>query len=188
MREYPDKYPCEFNQKPPYEVTSTPWLSKEDLRALKNTEDALDRLYNSGRFLMTLDYLTEQCNIEPFELFYSFGNMINGSKMSLSQYAEHFYSFFAEKVDSILLQEYILCDLLCCSSSLQIPDSLRPKNPLYRQARYLLADIKAEKIKVAVLPKMGKIIEVNQSGKKDFDGRYPYIFHSIDIIKKTPAD
>lgn len=188
MRENPNKYPCKFNKKPPYEVVSTPWISEDELKALKNAEDALDRLYNSGRFLMTLNFLTDKCNIEPFNLFYDFGNMINGSKMTLSQYAEHFYSFYKDKVDSILLQEYLLSDLLCCSSSLQIPDLLRPKNPLYRQARRLFADNSTDKIKVAILPKMGKIIEVNQSGKKDFNGRYPYKFHSIDIINKTPAD
>ncbi len=187
MREYPDKYPCKYNNKPPFEVISTPWLSEVEIKSLKNCEDALDRLYNSGRFLMSLNYLIEECNIEPFDLFYDFGNMIHGCKMSLSQYAEHFYTYFSHKSDPVLLQEYLLCDLLSCSSSLQIPDSLRPRNPLYRQARHLLADEKSDKIKVAVLPKLGKIIEVNQSGQKDFNGRYPGKFHNIDIIK-APAD
>ena len=188
MREYPEKYPCKFNEKPPYEVISTPWLSVDEIKALKNCEDALDRLYNSGRFLLSLDYLIDECCIEPFKLFYEFGNMINGSKMTLSQYAEHFYSYFKDKSIPIILQEYLLCDLLCCSSSLQIPDSLRPKTPQYRQAKRLFTEGKSDKIKVAVLPALGKIIEVNQSGKKDFNGRYPYKFHNIDIINKTPAE
>jgi hypothetical protein len=188
MREYPERYPCKFNEKPPYEVISTPWLSVDEIKALKNCEDALDRLYNSGRFLLTLNYLIDECYIEPFKLFYEFGNMINGSKMTLSQYAEHFYSYFKDKSNPTILQEYLLCDLLSCSSSLQIPDSLRPKTPQYRQAKRLFTEGKSDKIKVAVLPALDKIIEVNQSGKKDFNGRYPYKFHNIDIINKTPAE
>lgn len=187
MREYPEKYPCKFNEKPPYEVISTPWLSEDEIVSLKNCEDALDRLYNSGRFLYTLDYLTDKCNIEPFILFYEFGNMINGCKMSLTHYSEHLYHFFKNQTDPVLLQEHILCDLLCCSSSLQVPDSLKPKTPQYRQAKRLLSDSSSEKIKVGVLPALGKIIEVNQSAQKDFSGRYPHKFHSIDIIK-SPAE
>ena len=187
MREQPDKFPCEFRQEPPYEVTSTPWLTNEEITALKNCEDALDRLYNSGRFLMSLDYLISECKMSPFDVFFGFGNMINGCKMTLSQYAEHFYSYFKEYSDPVLLQEHLLCDLLCCSSSLQIPDSLRPKHPLYRQARHRLADGSSDKIKVAVLPSLNKIIEINQSKPKSFNGRYPYKFHSIDIIK-APAE
>ena len=46
MRENNVKYPCTFKDEPPYEVTSTPWLSSQEIIMLKNCEDALDRLYN----------------------------------------------------------------------------------------------------------------------------------------------
>ena len=76
MREQPKKYPCEFSSEPPYEVISTPWLSEEELKMLKNCEDALDRLYNSGRFLITLEYLIEEVGISPFNLFNDFGHIL----------------------------------------------------------------------------------------------------------------
>lgn len=185
MRESTDKYPCNFTAEPPYEVTETPWLSSDEIISLKLTEDALDRLYNSGRFIESLNYLTDECGFEPFDVFYSFGNMINGSKMTLSQYAEHFYSFFKdnENVNGELLREHILCDLLACSSSLQIPDSIKIKDPLYRQAKRKYTGNTTDKIKVAVLREMNKIFVVNQSGKKDLHGRYPYTLYDIDIIK-----
>jgi hypothetical protein len=69
MRENSEKYPCTFSHEPPYEVTSTPWLSNSDIKMLKNCEDALDRLYNSGRFLYTLDYLTNEVGFSPFDIF-----------------------------------------------------------------------------------------------------------------------
>ena len=36
MRENSDKYPCEYSDKPPYEVTSTPWLTAAEILKLKN--------------------------------------------------------------------------------------------------------------------------------------------------------
>ncbi len=185
MRENPDIYPCEFKEEPPYEVKSTPWLSEDEIKTLKHTEDALDRLYNSGRFIESLNYLTDECGFEPFDLFYSFGNMINGCKMTLSQYAEHFYTFFKDKenVNGELLREHILFDLLACSSSLQIPDSIKIKDPLYRQVKRKFTESTTDKIKVAVLREMGKICIINQSGIKDLHGRYPYTLYDIDIIK-----
>ncbi len=189
MREQPDKYPCKFTNEPPYEVTETPWLSADELHSLKLCEDALDRLYNSGRFIKSLDYLVAECGFEPFEVFHQFGNMINGCKMTLSQYAEHFYTFFRNdnKVNGDLLREHILWDMLCCSSSLQIPNSIKIKDPLYRQAKRKFTEGTTDKIKVAILPHMGKILVVNQSGKKDLHGRYPYTLYDINTIN-TPAE
>ena len=99
MRENSEKYPCTFKDEPPYEVTSTPCLSAEEIKMLKNCEDALDRLYNSGRFLFTLDYLTEEVGISPFNIFNDFGNSVNGNKMRLSDYAEKLYNFFSTECD-----------------------------------------------------------------------------------------
>ena len=113
MRENSEKYPCTFSDEPPYEITSNPWLSADEIKLLKKTEDALDRLYNSGRFLYTLDYLTDEIGISPFDIFCEFGNKVDGNKMQLSEYAERLYSFFSDKCDKEKLREKILCDLLC---------------------------------------------------------------------------
>ena len=127
MRENSEKYPCVFNEEPPYEVISTPCLSNTEIKMLKNCEDALDRLYNSGRFLFTLEFLIEKVGISPFDVFCDFGNAVNGSKMKLCDYAEELYNFFCNKCDSEKLREKILCDLLCCASSVQIPEVLKPR-------------------------------------------------------------
>ena len=108
MRENREKYPCTFNDEPPYEVTSTPWLSADELRMLKNCEDAVDRLYNSGRFLLTLEYLADEVGISPFDIFNDFGNCVNGNKMRLSDYSEMLYDFFSSKCDKEILREKIL--------------------------------------------------------------------------------
>ncbi len=180
MREYSDKYPCSFTKEPPYEVTETPYLSQAEIKALKKCEDALDRLYNSGRFIFTLDYLINKFGYSPFRLFLDFGNSVDGTKMSLSEYAEEIFKYFERKTDKELLREAIICDLLSCSSALQIPAILKIRDPLYKQLKKHFATGTTDKIQIAVLYKSKKVFVVNQSEKKDFSGRYNGRFYNLD--------
>ena len=182
MREDKEKYPCEYTEDPPYEVTETPWLSEGEMVSLKKCEDALERLYNSGRFLMTLEYLIDEVGFEPFKLFYEFGNFVDGNKMNLSDYALKVYEFFSDKCERDILIEKLHCDLLSCSSALQIPDVFKTKHPLYRRAKSHFTNNTSDKIKVAILGKSEKIFVVNQSGEKDFNGRYPSEFYWFDVL------
>ncbi|MBO5064722.1 MAG: B12-binding domain-containing radical SAM protein [Clostridia bacterium] len=182
MREESEKYPCEYTDEPPYEVTKTPWLSENEIKSLKKCEDALERLYNSGRFLLTLEYLIDEVGFEPFKLFYDFGNFVDGNKMNLSAYALKVYEFFFDKCDKDILIEKLHCDLLSCSSALQIPEAFKAKHPLYRRAKSQFTSNTIDKIKVAVLSKSERIFVVNQSGTKDLFGRYPSDFYEIDVL------
>ena len=183
MRENSEKYPCTFKDEPPYEVTSTPCLSAEEIKMLKNCEDALDRLYNSGRFLFTLDYLTEEVGISPFDIFNDFGNAVDGNKMRLSDYAEKLYNFFSTKCDKGILREKILCDLLCCSSSVQIPDVLKIKDPLYKKAKKYFTKNGNNFIKIAIIYTKNQIFAVDQSKVKNLHNRYEGEFYKIDELK-----
>ena len=183
MRENRDKYPCEFNAEPPYEVISTPCLSENEIKMLKNCEDALDRLYNSGRFLYTLDYLTEQVGISPFDIFNDFGNSVNGSKMKLCDYAEKLYDFFSNKCDRGILREKIFCDLLCCSSSVQIPDVLKIQDTLYKKAKRYFTENVSKHIKIAILYSENQIFAVDQSKMKNLHNRYVGEVYSISELQ-----
>jgi len=179
MRENQEKYPCTFIDEPPYEVTSTPWLSADEIKMLKNCEDALDRLYNSGRFLFTLDYLTEEIGISPFDIFNSFGNSVNGNKMRLSDYAEKLYNFFCDKCDRNILREKILCDLLCCSSSVEIPDVFKIKDPFYKKLKKYFIENVDKNIKIAILYSKNQVFAVNQSNEKNLHNRFEGEFYDV---------
>ena len=180
MRENPQKYPCKYTEAPPYEVTETPWLTSEEIIKLKKCEDAVERLYNSGRFLFTLDYLISNNFFTPFELFYKFGNEIDGNKMNLSDYAVHIFYFFKEYADAEILRETILCDLLSCSSALQIPEIFKVKDPLYKKIKKHFANVKNEHNKIAVLYETNRVFVVNQNSEKDFFGRFKYKYYDLD--------
>ena len=171
MRENSDKYPCKYSDKPPYEVTSTPWLTENEILSLKNCEDALERLYNSGRFLLTLEYLTEQIGIEPFQLFFDFGNAVCGNKLSLSLYAEKLFKFYKDKCDSETLREKIVCDMLCCGAEKHIPDILKIQDDLYGKTKKELSKELENNFSFAILYKANKVFAVTQSEPKNLYGR-----------------
>lgn len=182
MREDPATYPCTFSPEPPYEVLSTPCLSTAEIAMLKNCEDALDRLYNSGRFLLTLTYLIEEVGIAPFDLFCDFGNAVDGSKMSLSAYAWALYAFFADRCDKEVLREHIVCDMLCCACATQIPAEFVQRDRLYKRAkRYFAAQYNAP-VKLAVLASNGQFFVVDQSSPKNLHNRYEGICYAMDDV------
>ncbi len=178
MREKPDEYPCTFNAQPPYEVTSTPCLSAQDIVMLKKCEDAVDRLYNSGRFLFTLDYLINDVGYSPFDLFNDFGNAVNGEKISLMAYSQQLYDYFCTRCNAEILREKIVCDLLSCQSALQIPQSLKTKHPLYKQIKKHFVSQQGN-VKVVILPYSEKIYVVNQSAPKNLFGRIDGEFYDL---------
>lgn len=182
MRENSEKYPCTFNDEPPYEVTSTPWLSNSEIKMLKKCEDAVDRLYNSGRFLLTLDYLTDEIGISPFDVFNDFGNAVDGNKMRLCDYAEKLYHHFCDKCNKEILRGKILCDLLSCSSSVQIPEILKRKDILYKQIKKHFIENVNKNIKIAILYSTSQVFAVNQAQQKNLHNRYEGKIYDIDEI------
>ena len=179
MRENPQDFPCEYTETPPYEVISTPWISADEMKTLKNCEDAVDRLYNSGRFLFTLDYLIDEIGISPFDLFNDFGNFVDGTNMKLSDYAVKVYEYFKNRCDEQILREKILCDLLSCSSSVQIPEIFKIRDPLYKKVKKYFIENVNQNMKIAILYSKNEVFAVNQSTKKDFHGRYRGEYFSI---------
>ena len=182
MRENPEDFPCEYNETPPYEVISTPWISADEMKTLKNCEDAVDRLYNSGRFLFTLDYLIDEVGISPFDLFNDFGNAVDGTNMRLSDYAVKVYEHFKNQCDEQVLREKILCDLLSCSSSVQIPEIFKIRDPLYKKVKKYFIENVNQNMKIAILYSKNEIFAVNQSESKDFHGRYKGEFYKNSFI------
>lgn len=171
MRDNRDKFPCEYSDRPPYEVTCTPWLTASEILQLKKCEDALGRLYNSGRFLLTLDYLINHIGIEPFDLFFDFGNAVSGNKISLSEYAQKFFKFFEHKCDSNILREKIVCDLLQSGAEKHIPNVLKIKDPLYKKAKAQLVNMMGNNFSFAIIYSENKIFAVKQDSPRDLFGR-----------------
>ncbi len=188
MREKPEAHPCTFTDEPPYEVTSTAWLSAKEIGVLKKCEDALDRLYNSGRFLYSLAYLTEEVGISPFDLFCEFGNAVDGNGMSLTAYTERFYAFFSDRCDKDVLRDAIVCDLLCCASSTQTPADFQNRDAFYKRAKSYFTQKAGVTVKLAVLPATRQVFVVDPTKGKNLHNRYEGAFYGHEEVQDLLHD
>ena len=177
MRENKEKYPCTFSTEPPYEVRSTPWLSEEELLKLKKCEAALDRLYNSGRFRLTLTYLLEELEQEPFQFFYELGNEAKWSGTSLSEVSLTVYEYFAPRCNGQKLKELLAADLLCSASASQIPKELRITDPRHKKVANALSAGAHQK--VLIMEQNRKILLVDPHSPRDLWGRFQHRFFEL---------
>ena len=111
------------------------------------------------------------------------GKAIDGNKMALSEYATRLFSLFKNKTDKELLREALICDLLSCSSALQVPENLKIKDPLLKKITKHFTEGQSDKIKLAILYKQKKVFVVNQSKPKGFDGRYEGVFYDLSLFE-----
>lgn len=128
MREHPEEYPCSYSPQPPYEVTETPWLTAGELERLHLVEDAVERLYNSGRFKRTLEFLLGQLRQSPFELFERFGayHKKADKMITLDDYTALVYNYFSAlpAIDPDVLRDVMVCDRLATNASGRLPPVL----------------------------------------------------------------
>ncbi len=102
MHKEADKYGICYQDKPPYEVLYTRWLSFEDILKLKRIEEVVELYYNSSQFTHTLIFL-EQAFPSAFEMYERLSRF----------YQEKGYAFASSSRNyryQILLEFAISCD------------------------------------------------------------------------------
>lgn len=111
---------------PPYEIISTPFMSCEDLDYLRDAEFALDKLYNSGAFLCSLEYLLANA-CSPCKMFASLGAYLKEKGLhARSQRPEFFRALLDFPVPcKERLKELLRLDFLCSDAGKKIPRFLR---------------------------------------------------------------
>lgn len=134
MRDEPQEFPCEFSLTPPYEVTSTPWLAPKDIAILRSTEDALERIYNSGRFRETAAYMLAKTRLTPFDFYTQIGGV--PAKTPLDEYAQILYEKCVNmpNVEKDFLRDAMVCDMLSINSTGKLPKCLQVKDDMLRKA------------------------------------------------------
>jgi len=145
MAENDELYPCNHCSEPPYEVTDTPFITQDELKNLHIAENELERLYNSGRFRKTLNYVLSASKLTPFELFFNFGMHVKNNRLangcSLDEYTNVAFDYFAslDGINKMKLRDCFVCDRMAINNSGRMPDSLKS------------ADANLKKVKRALL-------------------------------------
>ncbi len=137
LREQAEDLGLRYRKTPPYEITSSPWLTADDLVTIKQVEHALERIYNSNRFIETVQYALQATGISPFELYHRLGKAASGYKVPLGIYAEQVYDCLCglPGIDAEDLRDYMICDWLCAMRGNNIPAFLRVQNRQAEQVR-----------------------------------------------------
>lgn len=172
MHEMRDKFPCVYNTEPPYEVLKTPWLSKDELFALHSLEGALDKIYNSGRFKRTIDYLLNFYS--PFELFYEFGKENVNPKISLDEYTKLIYDFFSRQkgIDAGVLRDKMVCDRLATNSSGILPSVLQIRDKNLKKYKNIIPKRIGVKTGFAYLYTENSLVYAYYDNKNPVTGEY----------------
>lgn len=182
MAENREKYPCEYCAEPPYTVTSTPYISEEELERLHIAENELDRLYNSGRFVRALGYVLSASKMPPFELFYSFGEHLCslGEKGSipLDRYTNLVFEYFSSlgDVEVAKLRDAMIYDRISTNNSGVIPEKLKIVDGNMKKIRNLIKEVAPLKNgcnrSVAILYTENKAVYCDYEYRNPVTGRY----------------
>ena len=110
MHEKTEEYGLVYQDRPPYEVLSTKWLSYSDVIRLKKIEEMVEVYYNSGQFRNTMEQL-EQAYASSFEMYGALADYYekNGlSRISHSRIARYeiLYHFMEETEGTEWIAEY----------------------------------------------------------------------------------
>lgn len=176
---YTEQYKYNFTETPPYEVISNRWLSHEDLTIIYNCEIALDKLYNSGRFLFSLDYIIRTCVNSPFEILSEFGKTLKADNISLAEISERLFDYFGEFTDKARLRENILCDLASIDANIHIPEKLKIYSKEYKLLKKKYTELFKENIRIVECKSINKIYVVRSSAEKDLRNRRSGIYFDV---------
>ncbi len=137
LRNQAEEYGYEYSDKAPYEIISTKWVSREEMKLLKEVEDANEKIANSGRFERALEYVLSVCGKTPFDLLLGFGKK---NPMPLDDYTALVYEYFSalEGVDKARLRDLMCCDRLSTNTSGKLPECLKIQDKLLANITYQL--------------------------------------------------
>lgn len=120
-----------FREYPPYEILENKYMSTFDMLRLKGVEEVLDRTYNSGRLIKTLDYLLLYFS-SPFELYESLANYMKEKGLLFQPVsAERLFNnvrSFAKKIegmDLLALDSYLILDYASSVKNTNLPDFMK---------------------------------------------------------------
>ena len=155
MRSQPQAYPCKFDENAPYEVRTTPWLLARDFDLLRHTEKAVERVYNSGRFRLTVDYVLRAGDQTPFEFYTGLGIKAHKAGVQWSTSLDDYTAVLQEycvslyNVDDETLRDTLVRDRLSTNSTGRLPPCL------YRQDAQMAKVVKCLSANPATAPQKG---------------------------------
>jgi radical SAM superfamily enzyme YgiQ (UPF0313 family) len=181
-----EEYGIVHSPEPPYEILQNKWLSYQDICLLKRCEQAVERLYNNGKFRFTLNHVTMVSGLTPFQLFCRSGDLISAQPggLSLDRLTELAFSFFLSlpNVRRDVLRELMAWDRLVSDNTGRLPACLQIPDPRLAPA---LAALRREypagaKLGAFIMYRDGeKLFWADYSKRDPVTGAYAFSFRPL---------
>lgn len=111
LRNNADDYGYQYDQLPPYEMIENHVMSKEDIEHIHLAEDMLEKYWNSGRFVKTMNAVMDDVD-SPFEFFHSLGMFYKKNNYKfigyqLDELFKYLDSYIDVKYHDLLIEDYL---------------------------------------------------------------------------------
>ena len=130
IRENSSLYGFVFNDYPPYEVFQNNSMSFEDIIKLKHMEKVINKFYNSGMFINSIDYAISNIFESAYQFFSNLSEFCKDMNLRVS--LKHSYTilfdFLCNYADKTTVGHYIKMDCLTFDAKGILPDEIK----LYR--------------------------------------------------------
>ena len=167
------EFGIEHSDDPPYEILKNKWLSFDELCRLKRCEEALDRLYNSGKFRRTLELAFAKSGVSPFQLFCRLGGIFAAQpgNLSLDHCTALTYGFLQtlSGISAAALRDAMAHDRLATDNTGRLPECLAVKD---EQLGPIIRDLRRQhpegtKLGICMLYDGGKRVLCADYGRRD---------------------
>lgn len=166
-----NEFSYDFRDAAPYEIVSNKFLSNDEIKAIKHCEKSLDKLYNSGRFIFTIDFLLKNTKFSPFELFRFFSENFETDRISLKELSQNLYLCFSPFCNDERLREVILCDLASVEANISLPEILKNYDKEYKIFNKHYTEKYHTNIKIVICRSINKVYVVKSDSPKDLRKR-----------------
>ena len=170
MREDTKKFQFEYSSEPPYEVISTEWMTKDELKQLHLFENIFEKMYNSARFRNTCEYIFSSTE-NVFESIMDFAQFCDREKVknTLDDFTLAMMNYFGGQlyINRRELRDYLAIDRLSTNKMGTLPEFLKIHSPIIKK---MLCELEKDKVtrreknvkrSATILPSMNKFIYVD---------------------------
>ena len=179
MNELKQKHGYAFTAYPPYEILRNKYISYAEIQLLKEVEDALEKVFNSNRFVLYLNKLEERFT-SPFEMFRKIADYLKEKGLLFCGVStKKLYDVLGDfaKETGADLSEALLQDFYLSENSEIPPDSLKSLTGLSKFTRpassKLLHEMNLAREKKIFVKFIGKrALVINYAERNPVDGRF----------------
>jgi hypothetical protein len=131
IREAAEQFGIKFDKAPPYSVRSNLWLTEDELTVIKQAGDMTEKIYNSGRFTLTVENLLARF-ASPWEMFLALAeSALPGTGESARANGMEIISAMTGKFfpdDMSFFTDCLRWDWMCRSPEARYPRVLKQEN------------------------------------------------------------